>query len=116
MNDTFEYDIKTKNNFAVISLKGVLNKNALGKMETLHQELLSCKARSYVLSFKDVLSVDASINRHLSIIQQDIRKDKKTLYLIGLNLMVKQRLNEKGIIRLSEIKASLEDIPGHKSP
>lgn len=110
MENVFEYNIKTKNDIAVISLKGILNKDALDKLETLHQELLSGKERVCILYFKEVLTVDASVNRQLTIIQQDIRKDKKTLYLIGLNLLVKQRLNERGIIRLSEIKGSLEEV------
>lgn len=110
MENTFEYNIKTKNDIAIISLKGILNKDALEKLETLHQELLSSKERVCILYFKDVLTVDVSVNRQLTIIQQDIRKDKKTLYLIGLKLLVKQKLNEKGIIRLNEIKATLEEV------
>lgn len=110
MEKIFEYSITSKNDYAIVTLKGAMNRDSRSSLETLQQELLSCKEKIQILNFKDVLSVDASVFRQLTLIQQDIRKEKKALFLTGMNYLVKQRLNERGIIRLSETKASLEEV------
>lgn len=110
MENPFDYSITSKNDYAIVTLKGAMNRESRSRLETLQQELLSCKERVHILNFKEVLSVDASVFRQLTLIQQDTRKEKKALFLTGMNYLVKQRLNEKGIIRISETKSSVEEV------
>lgn len=110
MDKKFEYEIKSKNDLLIVTLKGALNKEAQAKLETLNQEILSAKAKINVLYFRDVLSADSTVFRHLTLIQQNSRSENKKLFVIGLTTSLKQLLNEKGIIRINETKNTLEEV------
>ena len=109
MIDTFEYNIKTKNDYAVVTLNGPMTKDAREQLEQCHQDLMLFEAKNIILYFKEVLTLDAGIYRELTLLQQDIRKKNKSLNLVGLCASKKQILVDKGVVRVTEVKTSLEE-------
>ena len=107
--EDFMYKIITKNDLVIVAFKGVMNKNAKDQLETCLQELSSFESKIVVLLFKEVPTVEISVLRELSFIQHETRKKNK-LFLVDLRSRLKQFLYDKGVIRLVEIKPSLEHI------
>jgi anti-anti-sigma regulatory factor len=109
MPEFFEYNIKTKNGFTVVTWKGPMTKDSREELEKCHQDLLQIEENIIILYFKEVVSLDATVFRTLTMLQQDLRKKNRSLNLVGLCSMKKQLLLEKGIVRIGEIRASLEE-------
>lgn len=109
MSELFEYNIKSKNGFTVVTWVGPMTKESREQLEQCHQELLVIQENVIILYFKEVLSLDATVFRTLTMLQQDLRKKNRSVNLVGLCSAKKQLLLEKGIVRISEIKPSLEE-------
>src|SRR5690606_11950218 len=106
----FEYKIITKGDFVVTTFKGRISKDCKDSLSTCHQELLSFDSKNIVLYLKDVEGVETSIFRELTLLQQDLRKKNKLLFIVGLNSTLKQFLYNRGVIRLGEVGTSLEEV------
>lgn len=104
----FEYKCISKNNLTVVTFKGRFNKEALEGLGQCRQELTGSEAKFVIFLFKDVPVIDVVVNRELTLLQQELRKSKQ-LYLVGMNRTLKLSLLDKGLIRQSELKESLEE-------
>ena len=109
MTDEFSYRIIEKNAVVVVTLHGKITKEAKDGLARCHQELQQVKSKKVVFFFKDVPSVDHIVFRELTLIQSDVRKNGLSVVVTGLSTSLKQFLNEKGVIRINEVKASLEE-------
>ncbi|MCM2348582.1 MAG: hypothetical protein NDI69_01085 [Bacteriovoracaceae bacterium] len=104
----FETKLITRNDLSVIAFKGRMSKEAREELKKCQEEILNSESKIIILLFKDLITVDMAVYRELTMLQQEIRKAKQ-LYLVGFNKALKQLLIEKGIIRLNEVKETLED-------
>lgn len=109
MADSFEYKIVENNDVVVVTLQGNLTRNAKDDFKKCHQELILVSSKNIIFFFKDVSLIEPIILRDLTLIQHDTRKNNKRIFVTGLSSSMKQVLNEKGIIRLTEFKNSLDD-------
>lgn len=107
--EEFKYKIITRSDLVIVTFKGVMNKHAKDQLEACLQELSSFESKIVVLLFKEVSAIEISVLRKLSLIQHETRK-KNQLFLVDMSSRLKQFLNDKGVIRLVEIKPSLEHI------
>lgn len=114
MTEDFNYKIMTKNNFVIVTFRGQMNKQAKAQLEACLQDLLVFESKVIILLFKDVLAIDVSVLREIAFIQQEIRKKNRKLFLTGLKGSLKTFLYDKGVIRLTEVQPSLEDILNDK--
>lgn len=109
MSDGFSYRIIEKNTVVVVSLHGRLTKDAKDSLNQCHQELQRVQSKRIIFLFKDVSSVDHIVFRELTLIQSEVRKNGVSVVVTGLSLSLKQFLYEKGVIRLGEVRSSLEE-------
>lgn len=105
----FGYKFVNKNELVIVTLKGKLVKDSQEMLVKCTDEFLQLESRLIILYFKEVSSIDKTVHRQLALLQQEARKSKR-LFLCGLNSALKQELLEKGIIRLNEVKGSLEEV------
>lgn len=110
MAEEFEYKIVKKNEVSIITLRGKISKESKEKLNVLHQEISSEKRTITIFHFKDVPTVDAIAFREISLIQLEARKNADQIFLTGINNILKNYLNERGVIRLSEVKGTLEEV------
>jgi anti-anti-sigma regulatory factor len=110
MSMDFEYKIIEKNDFVVITFKGRISKEAKKTLEDCIEKIESFESKTFALLFKDVSGFDQSASREFSLLLQEIRKKNTRLYLVGLNLSLKLELNDRGLIRLKEVRNSLEEV------
>lgn len=106
----FDYKINVMNEFLVITLKGKITREGKERWMACFQESLSYTQKNVVVVLKDVLSVDHSMSRDFALFQQEVRKVSKTFYMMGIKLQLKQDLDSRGLVRIHEIKNSLEEI------
>jgi anti-anti-sigma regulatory factor len=109
----FDYNIINQKDVLVVSFKGKMGKEIKERLETCRQELIGIDARIYILIFKDVPTIEPSIFREMVLLQQDLRKNNRDLYIVGVNSQLKQYLFEKAVLRQSETKASLDEVLHH---
>lgn len=106
----FEYKIIEKKDFVVMTFKGRIAKEAKKALEECIKEVESFESKTFVLLFKEVSGFDQSTSREFSLLLQEIRKKNTRLYLVGLNLSLKLELSDRGLIRLKEVRNSLEEV------
>lgn len=109
MNEALQYKLIENNGITIISLKGKISKDSKEIFDKCFQELLGLNSDVVIFYFKDVPAVERVALRDLTLLQHEIRKNKKTLFITGLSAILKQDLVEKGVIRLNEVKPTLED-------
>lgn len=109
MADSFEYKIVENNDVVVVTFQGKLSRDAKDGLKKCHQELIHISSKYIIFFFKDVSLVEPIILRDLTLIQHDTRKNNKRIFVTGLSPSLKQNLNGKGIIRLTEFKNSLDE-------
>lgn len=109
MNEGFIYKIIEKNAFVIVSFQGKITKDAKDFLLKCQQELNQIQCRNVIFYFKDVPSVDHIALRELTLIQSEVRKNGLALNIVGLSHLLKQFLIEKGVVRASEIRNSLEE-------
>lgn len=110
MSVDFEYKIASKNGVSLVTLKGKLCKEAKSQLENCLQEIMSANASHLILYFKDNTTIEPGVFREFTLLQQEIRKKNIPLYLTGLDASTKQYLLDRAVVRLNEIKKSLQDI------
>lgn len=106
----FDYKINVMNDFLVITLKGKITREDKEKWQICYQECQSYNGKNVVVVLKDVLSIDHSMSRDFALFQQEVRKVNKSFYLMGVKLQLKQDLDNRGLVRIHELKNSLEEI------
>lgn len=109
MAEEFEYKIVKKNDVSIITFKGKISKDSKEKLSVLQEELSSEKNNITIFHFKDVPTIDAIAFREISLIQLEARKNAGQVFLTGINSALKNYLNERGVIRLNEVRGSLEE-------
>lgn len=105
-----DYKIITKNNIYIVTLSGNLERKDKDLLTACSKELEEANAKSIVLHFKNVTSIDPLMLRDLTLFQHEIRKRNVRLKIVGLNLQLKTLLSEKGVIRSNEIEANLSEV------
>ncbi len=110
MEKHFDWKITSKFGFEVITLSGKITKDARDPLQTCREEVLSSRSKTFILFFNDVPSIDQTVFRDLTILQQEIRKKRVELYLVGLGNELRQQLIAKGIVRVGELRRSLEEV------
>ena len=106
----FDYKINVMNEYLLITLKGKISKDVKEKWQACYQECLSYSAKNVVIVLKDVTRIDHSMSREFALFQQEVRKSSKSFYLMGIKLQLKQDLDNRGLVRIHELKNSLEEI------
>jgi anti-anti-sigma regulatory factor len=106
----FDYKLFSKGVVTIVSFKGKMTKEARERILACQDELLKGPAEIVVLFFRDVSCVDSTVHRELTQIQQELRRKSLKLFVTGLSSPIKQTLEEKGVVRSSEIKGGLEEI------
>ncbi|MFP5458597.1 MAG: hypothetical protein ACLGG7_07685 [Bacteriovoracia bacterium] len=109
MADGFNYSIIQKGPVAVVTLQGRLSKDSVAVLDKCQQELVGINSKNVILIFKDVDEVDHVAFRDLTLLQTNVRKNGKALFLAGLTPYLKKYLGDKGIIRDGECKGSLAE-------
>ncbi len=110
MSFDFEYKIASKNGVSILTIKGKLCKEAKDQLENCRQEILAANSTHMIIYFKDVTTIEPSVFREFTLLQQEIRKKNIPLYLTGLDNSTKQYLIDRAVVRLSEFKKSLQEI------
>jgi anti-anti-sigma regulatory factor len=105
----FEYQIVEKGPVVVLTLKGRLTKEVKEKVEECIKEVSIYESKTFILYFKSVIGIDQIALRDFSLLQQEIRRKNEHLFLVGLTSSLKQDLYDRGVIRLNEVRNSLED-------
>lgn len=105
----FEYKLISKGEVAIVSFAGHLSKESRDKMAICQDEVMRSNVTMVVLFFRDVTNIDCNILRELVQIQHEMRKNNLKLFITGLSQSLKQLLDERGVIRGSEVKNSLEE-------
>lgn len=106
----FEYKINVMNEYLLITFKGKITREGKEKWQACFMECLSYTNKNVVVILKDVTSIDHSMSRDFALFQQEVRKVNKTFYLMGVKLQLKQDLDSRGLVRIHELKNSLEEI------
>jgi anti-anti-sigma regulatory factor len=106
----FEYKINEMKEYLVITLKGKITRDCKDNWQACFQECLGYKEKNVVVVLKDVIGIDHSMSRDFALFQQDIRKSNKAFYLMGLKLQLRQDLDSRGLVRIHEIKNTLDEI------
>lgn len=109
MAEEFSYKLIEKSPVTIVTFQGRMNKSSRESLLKCHEDLEKLQGGNVMLYFKDVQSVDHIIFRELIILQTELRKKGVTISIVGLSLSLKQFLIEKGVIRLSEFKSTLEE-------
>lgn len=109
MDEALQYKLVENNGVTIISLKGKISKNSKEIFDKCFQELLGLNSDVVIFYFKDVPAVERGALRDLTLLQHDIRKNNKAVIITGLSTILKQDLVEKAVIRLNEVKPTLED-------
>lgn len=107
-----EYKVLVKGEFIFVSLKGKITKESKELLEACLREALGNEAKTAVLLLKDVVSIDFSMTREFTLFQGELRKKYKHLFLVGLKVLIKEDLNNKGLLRTHELRSNLEDVIG----
>ena len=106
----FEYKVNEMREFLVITLKGKITRDCKDNLQACLQESLEFKSKNVLVVLKDVIGIDHSMSRDFALFQQDIRKINKAFFLVGLKLHLRQELDSRGLVRVHEVKSSVEDI------
>lgn len=109
MSEEFSYKMIVKNAVAVINFQGKMTKEAKETLTKCQKELVESASKNVIFIFKEVPSVDHIVFRELTFLQTEARKNGLSVYIVGLSSSLKQYLTERGVIRTTEIKPSLED-------
>lgn len=106
----FDYKINVMNEYLLITLKGKITRDGKEKWQACLQESLNYTSKNVVIVLKDVTSIDHSMSRDFAMFQQEVRKASKSFYLMGIKLQLRQDLDSRGLVRVHELKNSLEEI------
>lgn len=109
MSENNDYKIVDNNGVSIVSFKGKISRNAKSIFEACKKELSELQSKVIIFYFKDVTAVEHVALRDLVILQHEIRKNNQKVFITGLTATLKKDLYEKGVIRLDEVKANLED-------
>lgn len=109
MDKKIEYKIVDNNGVSIVSLKGNISRNAKSVFDACKNELTESHSKVVIFYFKDVTGFEHVALRELVILLHETRKNNQRVLITGLTAILKKDLCEKGVIRLEEIKASLED-------
>lgn len=109
MADEFGYKLIEKNPVTIVTFQGRMNKDAKESLLKCHQDMNEVQSGNVIFFFKDVQAVDHIIFRELTMVQAELRKKGKNIFVVGLSTSLKQFLTEKGIVRLAEVKSSLDE-------
>ena len=104
-----EYKIITQKNVSVLSFSGDITRHDRESLEKLYEEVSGIQCEKAVLVFKNTNLVETITFRDLTMIQHEFRKKNAAVKIVGLPLMLKNTLSEGGVIRLAEVRNSLED-------
>lgn len=94
---------------AVLNFSGVISHEPKKRLDKCLKEVICSEVKVFFILFNDVQAVDSSALRELALIQQELRKKKCDLWLVGIQKDLKKYLLAKGIIRRHELKASLNE-------
>lgn len=104
-----DYQIINKSNVSIIAIQGDITRHDKQCLEKCFQEICRLQSTLMILLFKNVSVVEPGAFRDLTLIQHETRKRNAELRIVGLNSSVKNTLSSGGVIRLCEIKNSLDE-------
>jgi anti-anti-sigma factor len=110
----FEYKIIAKSNYLFISLKGKISRDSKDAFEDCLKKILEHRGKTIVLLMKDIHSIDFAMGRDFTLFQHEVRTKNNDFFLVGLKMQVKENLNNRGLLRASEVRNTLEDVIGFK--
>lgn len=109
MAEEFGYKLIEKSPVTIVTFQGRMNKDAKEPLLKCHEDMNQLQSGNVIFFFKDVQAVDNIIFRELTLVQTELRKKGINIFVVGLSSSLKQFLTEKGIVRLGEIKGSLDE-------
>lgn len=104
-----KHKLINQKNVSILTISEDISKVDAPLIEECIKELSGIKSTLTIINFKEVNSIDNIVLRELTVLQHEIRKSESVLKIVGLKPAVKNYLIEKGIVRQSEIKSSLDE-------
>jgi hypothetical protein len=103
-----QYQIVNKSQVGILAISGDITRGDKEILEKCQQEVGGIEAKVMVIFFKNVSTVEPSTFRDLTLIQHELRK-KMDVRVVGLDLQTKMALSAGGVIRLAEVRSSLDE-------
>lgn len=104
------YKIISQKNVSIVAISGDITRHDKELLEKCYKEAAEIlESRVLIILFKNVSMVEPITFRDLTMIQHDARKKNMNLRVVGLSSSVKNTLSSGGVIRLAEIKNSLDE-------
>ena len=104
------YKIINQKNVSIVTISGDITRHDKDLLEKCYKEVVEIlESKLMIILFKNVSMVEPVIFRELTMIQHDARKKNMDLRVVGLTMSVKNLLSRGGVIRLAEIKNTLDE-------
>lgn len=105
-----EYKIINQKTVSIVAINGDITRHDKTILEKCYKEVSELiEAKLLIILFKNVSLIEPITFRDLTMIQHDARKKNMDLRVVGLNVSVKNTLSSGGVIRLAELKNSLDE-------
>ena len=105
----FRYSITSRGKVGLIVFQGRLSKDTKAALEQCQKEFLDLPISYAIIYFKEVPGIDPIIFREVILLQQEIRKKKYPLCVVGLESSLKTYLFDRAVIRQAETRKDLEE-------
>lgn len=102
------YQIVNKYQVGILAITGDITRGDKEMLEKCLQEVVSVEAKLIVIFFKNVNHIEPATFRDLTLIQHELRK-KMEVRIVGLDLQTKMALSSGGVIRLAEVRGSVDE-------
>lgn len=105
------YKINSQGRVVILTIQGLLTKEDIPDINKCKNELFENETPfAVVLNFKNVGRIDLTVHRDLTLLQHEIRRVKSLVRVVGLNSRLRAILEEKGVLRGSEVGHDLQEV------
>lgn len=104
-----KHKLINQKNVSILTISEDILKEDAPLLIACTKELAETKSTLTIINFKEVNNIDHIVLRELTLMQHEIRKAESILKIVGLKPLIKNFLLEKGIIRQSEVKSTLDE-------
>lgn len=105
--DEFRYFINAKKHILVVSYLGILKKSGSELFSNCQKEILDSKSDSVIFNLTGLKDLANDMFPVFSNLQLSIRDQNRNIIVCGLNTNLRAPLQERGVIRNSEVVSTL---------
>ena len=110
MEPELQFFVAEKNSIVVVSISGTLSRSGEAVLDKCREEVVNRHPKHVILYFKDLGNrADLSAFPALARLQKAIRDLPASLRLCGLHPELRKFLEQKGLLRLSELSPGLPE-------